>query len=176
MSTRCPDLVLLAVVAATGCGTLDTLTDPLPDPDIPSDYPQLDGYMDGKAELVVDGEMVSTKDDGATYYDPGGLDPKPLPTWVSFDYTLDLEWLAPEEGTYETSKGELDASYDDYEVGDGCGSGTLVIVGRKHVGGVLDSDAIWGTMQLELCDLDYDGNVLDRVEISGRFSSIVTEF
>lgn len=175
MSTRVPRLVLVGLVATAGCGALDTLKDPLPTPDIPDDFPQLDGMLDGRADLVVDGEMVSTKEGGSTYYDPGGIEPKPLPTWMSFDYQLELEWLVPEEGTYEASAGELTASYGDFEANGECGSGTLVIVGKDHVGGVLDTDAIWGTMQLELCEYDLDEVLPGRKQISGRFSSVVTE-
>jgi hypothetical protein len=162
-------------VLSLACASACNLLDPFDAPDIPDDYPQLGEYESGRAELVVDGEMVTTKDGGGTYYDPGGLDPEELPATVGFDSTLRMDFLAPDEGTYKAADGELTASYGNFELGTECGDGSLVVVGRKSFDDILDRTAIWGTLQLELCEYDYDGPKAGRLEISGRFSSLVTE-
>jgi hypothetical protein len=172
VTVRASRFALYVVVATSGCKLFD---DPLATADIPDDFPQLDELQSGKAELVVDGEMLTTKDDGGTFYDPGGLEPDPLPTSASFDYALHLDWLSPEEGTYETSKGELTASWSGFEANAQCGTGTLVIVGSSHAEGLVDSDVIWGTLQLELCEFESGEPTSKRMEISGRFSSELTE-
>ena len=174
MEFRAPIVVCCALLCASAC----KLTEPLAEPTIPEDFPQIDDILGGRAELVVDGEMVTTKEDGGTYYDPGGLDPDELPASVSFDYVLSLEFLAPDVGTYDAADGELEASWSDgvdFEVGTECGAGRLVVVGDEELGDILDRRAIWGTLQLELCEYDYDGPKAGRMAISGRFSSIVTE-
>jgi hypothetical protein len=151
------------------------LTDPFDSPNIPDDFPQLGDFDDGRAELVVDGEMVTTKEGGGTFYDPGGLEPAALPASVSFDYSLYLDFVAPDEGTYEAADSELTAEWDEFELDTECGQGTLTIVGKKSFDDILDREAIWGTLQRELCARDYDGPTAGRLEISGRFSSVVSE-
>lgn len=168
-------LVLLAALSTGACGSSLPGNNYLDPPDVPDDYPQLDQLQDGRAALVVDGENITTKASGGTIYDPGGLDPEALPASVDFDYVLSLDFLAVDEDTYESEAGELTATWsgDDGEflLNDECGVGTMVVVGRNREDNLLDRLVIWGTLQLELCDSDANG----RIEISGRFTSIVNE-
>ncbi|HET6584165.1 MAG TPA: hypothetical protein VFG69_11970 [Nannocystaceae bacterium] len=177
LRTRDVVLVSLVVLSASACSLPGSnLLDP---PDVPDDYPQLGQLEDGRAQLVVDGEAITTKDGGGTAYDPGGLDPETLPASVDFDYVLSLRFSAPDEGTYESAAGELTASWSgddaDFRIDDDCGTGTMVVAGQGREHNVLDRLVIWGTLQLELCEYDSEGPLADRIEISGRFTSIVTE-
>jgi hypothetical protein len=161
--------IIFATVCGCNLGEVDA-------PDVPDDYPQLGAFESGKAELVVGGESLVTKETGGTTYDPGGLNPDPLPARMSFDYTLYLDFLEPEEGTYTAADGELSASWSSgggYSLDGSCGEGTLVVVGRSEDAGLVNDAVIWGTMQLELCE--ETENPTGRLAITGRFSSTVTE-
>jgi len=162
-------------LALCACSRFLPSTDVFATPDIPGDFPQLEAFEDGRAELVVDGEPRTTKDGGGTIYDPGGLDPDDLPATMSFDYLLYLDFLEPKEGIYTAAEGALTASWNGFELNQSCGTGTLNILGESRsvekLTGIA-TVAIWGTLQLELCDQDSSPA---RLEISGRFSSTVRE-
>jgi hypothetical protein len=144
-------------------------------PPVPDGYPKLGEFEEGKAELVIDGENYLTESDGGTYYNVEGGYDDDLRASTSFDYDLYLTYRDVEVGTYTIEGGDLTASYRFHHADAACGDGHVEIVGRRHydAGFGEEGEFVWGTIQLELCRDEYgDGPAV--LEVSGRFSSIVT--
>lgn len=166
---RTATLALLAT-GAWGCLELDTKPPP-----VPEGYPQLGEYEEGKAELVIDGANYTTESGGGARYNVEGGFEGELRGSMSFDYSLHLSFRDVAPGMYGLDSGDLTASYQGAEADQECGAGTLEILGRKkYDAGLLgDREVIWGTIQLELCDDNYDAPP-DIIEISGRYTSILS--
>jgi hypothetical protein len=142
-------------------------------PPVPDGYPKLGEYDDGKAELMVDGEhYVSDFSLGATYNPEGGYDDE-LRLSLDLD-ALRFELRDLEVDEFTVSSGDLEARYDYSFTADGdCGDGRVDVVGiRTWDSGILgDQQVMWGTVQVELCD----GNEPAALDVSGRFSAVITE-
>ncbi len=146
-------------------------------PPVPDGYPQLDEVQEGEADLVIDGQNYVTESGGGTRYNVEGGFEDELRATARFD-DLRLTFRDIEVGTYTIHDGELEADYGiDYFADRSCGKGRLEIVGRKRWDrGLLgEGEFMWGTIQLELCVDEY---ALDekppRLEVSGRFTSVIT--
>lgn len=170
-------LTILAGLASSGC--LGLFNDA--PPPVPEGYPQLDSDEDGRAELVIDGDMYTTESGGGTTFNVEGGFEDQLRARTSFDYDLDLEYRAIDVGEYTARGGDLQASYDGLESGAACGHSSIKIVGRKTWdSGILgDQDVMWGVLSLQLCGTEYDsalgGELPIAREITGRFASVVNE-
>jgi hypothetical protein len=145
-------------------------------PPVPSGYPKIGEYESGKAELVINGDNYVSESGGGTNFNvEGGFDEE-LDVSTSFDGFY-LDYRDVEVGRYTVASGDLVASYDSYEANASCGEGHLEIVGRKRydAGITGEGELIWGTIQLELCPPEYASeDDPPSIEISGRFSSVVT--
>ncbi len=166
-------LVAVLVAMLSACRVPGLSGYELDAPEVPDDYPQIEAFAGGAAELVVDGMPSATKEGSGAIYDPGGLDPDPLPASMSFDGTLFIDFASPDPGTYTAENGQLAVRWDssEFELNASCGTGTLVIVGQGSDGGLLAESVIWGTLHVELCNPETS----ERLAITGRFSSTVIE-
>jgi hypothetical protein len=145
-------------------------------PPVPEGYPRLGEYEDGKADLLIDGEEYVSESGGGTDYNVEGGFEDQLRVSTSFDYKLDLNYRDVEVGVYKVANGDLVADYGLYVADPQCGDGNLEIVGRKRYDAGLSGERefIWGTIQLELCDEYPSEGEASTVEVSGRFTSIVS--
>jgi hypothetical protein len=143
-------------------------------PPAPEGFPQPDRYEDAKAELSVDGEMyVSQWASGLTYNEEGGFEDE-LRVSLNLD-RLYVHWRELETGVVEVQSGDLTASWDSYEADTRCGSGRMELMGLQSYDSGLhgDRDFAWGIVQLEVCESVYGDEVPDRMEITGRFTTLV---
>jgi hypothetical protein len=165
-------LLLCGTVAGAGCGLLDTSVRP---PPAPEGFPQPGDYEDGKAELVVDGEMyVSEYSTGASYNVEGGYEDQ-LRVSLELD-DLELDFRDLETGTFTISSGDLEAEWysgGTFRADGGCGDGRIEVLGlRGYDSGLYgDRDFIWGTVQLTLCRDVSD--MIVTTEVTGRFTAVV---
>jgi hypothetical protein len=165
---------ILFGLLALCCSCLDLSDKP---PPVPSGYPKIGEYESGKAELLIDGDNYVSESDGGTSFNvEGGFDDE-LDVSTSFDYNFYLDYRDVEVGRYTIASGDLVATYDGYEANADCGDGHLEIVGRKRYDAGLSGERefMWGTIQLELCPPEHASeDDPSSIEISGRFSSIIT--
>ena len=144
-------------------------------PPVPEGYPKIGEYEEGKAELVIDSENYVSESGGGTDFNvEGGFDDE-LDASTDF-YPLDLSYRDIEVGTYTVASGDLKATYQSHIADTVCGDGRMEIVGRrKWDSGLLgEREFMWGTIQLQLCPEYPDEGDPPFIEISGRFSSIIS--
>src|SRR5688572_30583823 len=141
-------------------------------PRAPDGYPQLDPYQEGEADLVIGGDNYVTESRGGTRFNVEGGFEDELRATTSFDYDFDLTYRDVEVGVYTANGGDLVATYDyDFFVDASCGKGRVEVVGRKRydAGFSGEGEFIWGTIQLEFCESDYEaGAIPGAFELSGR--------
>ena len=163
----------MLVLAAAGCniGKFEA-------PPVPEGYPALEEFDDGKAELTIDGENFVSEYDGSTDYNPeGGFDDQlraSLSFGASGSSSLYLDFREIDIDSYTIEDGDLTAAYHPYQADPMCGRGNLEIVGRRRWSPFLgtESEVMWGSIQLELCDTNEES--VAQIEISGRFSSVIS--
>jgi hypothetical protein len=144
-------------------------------PPVPEGYPKIGEYEHGKAELKIDGENYVSESGGGTDLNVEGGFEDELDASTDF-YPLSLSYRDIEVGTYTVASGDLTASYQGYIADRVCGDGRIEIVGvRSYDAGLSgEREFMWGTIQLQLCPEYPDEGDPPFVEISGRFSSIIS--